>query len=341
MLASMGFCNGIENYTRHFSGKAPGEPSPCLFDYFPDDYLLVVDESHVAVSQIGGMYRGDRARKENLVNYGFRLPSALDNRPLKFSEWENIFNQVIFVSATPGDYELEKSEGVVVEQIIRPTGLIDPVIEVRPATEQVDDVYGEIRKRIERGQRVLITTLTKRMSEDLTEYLVELGIKVRYLHSDIDMIERMSILRDLRLGVFDVLIGINLLREGIDIPEVGLVAILDADKEGFLRSARSLIQTIGRAARNSDGTVILYADRMTDSMKFAISETDRRRAIQIAHNEKHGITPTTVTKRISSLEEHIPEEENAQATQSVPGRDEFIDAPPQLLEARITKLREE
>ncbi len=341
MLASMGFCNGIENYTRHFSGKAPGEASPCLFDYFPDNYLLVVDESHVAVSQIGGMYRGDRARKENLVNYGFRLPSALDNRPLKFSEWEDIFSQVIFVSATPGNYELEKSEGVVVEQIIRPTGLVDPVIEVRPATEQVDDVYGEIRKRIERGQRVLITTLTKRMSEDLTEYLVELGIKVRYLHSDIDTIERMSILRDLRLGVFDVLIGINLLREGIDIPEVGLVAILDADKEGFLRSARSLIQTIGRAARNSEGTVILYADRMTDSMKFAIDETDRRRAIQVAHNLEHGITPTTVTKRISSLEEHIPEDENASATQSVPGRDEFIDAPPQLLEARIGKLREE
>lgn len=341
MLASMGFCNGIENYTRHFSGKKPGEPSPCLFDYFPENYLLVVDESHVAVSQIGGMYRGDRARKETLVNHGFRLPSALDNRPLKFEEWENIFKQVIFVSATPGDYELEKSEGVVVEQIIRPTGLIDPVVEVRPATEQVDDVYGEIRKRIDLGQRVLVTTLTKRMSEDLTEYLIELGIKVRYLHSDIDTIERMSILRDLRLGVFDVLIGINLLREGIDIPEVGLVAILDADKEGFLRSARSLIQTIGRAARNSEGTVILYADRMTDSMKFAIDETNRRRAIQIAHNEAHGITPTTVTKRISSLEEHIPEDENAPTTQAVPGRDEFADAPPQLLEARIEKLREE
>ncbi len=342
MLASMGFCNGIENYTRHFSGKKPGEPSPCLFDYFPDNYLLVVDESHVAVSQIGGMYRGDRARKETLVEHGFRLPSALDNRPLKFEEWENIFKQVIFVSATPGDYELEKCEGVVVEQIIRPTGLIDPKVEVRPATEQVDDVYGEIRKRIDLGQRVLITTLTKRMSEDLTEYLIELGVKVRYLHSDIDTIERMSIIRDLRMGVFDVLIGINLLREGIDIPEVSLVAILDADKEGFLRSTRSLIQTIGRAARNAEGTVILYADRITDSMQFAIDETNRRRAVQIAHNEAHGITPQTVTKRISSLEEHIPEDENAASAQpAVPGRDTLEDAPPQLLEARIEKLREE
>src|SRR5690554_2598579 len=352
MIATMGFCNGIENYSRHFSGRDPGAAPPCLFDYFPDDYLLVIDESHVTVPQIGGMYRGDRSRKTTLVEHGFRLPSAMDNRPMKFEEWENHINQVIFVSATPGDYELEKCEGVIVEQIIRPTGLVDPEIEIRPALEQVDDVYGEIRLRVDAGERVLVTTLTKRMSEDLTEYLEELGVKVRYLHSDIDTIERMNLIRDLRKGVFDVLIGINLLREGLDIPEVSLVAILDADKEGFLRSTRSLIQTIGRAARNSKGKVILYADTMTRSMKAAVEETDRRREIQVAYNEAHGITPTTITKKISDLEQHVPADPNAGPnahpydkaaallgdTSGVlnPGAEET----PQLLEKRIEKLRE-
>ncbi|MBA2662788.1 MAG: excinuclease ABC subunit UvrB [Bradymonadaceae bacterium] len=341
MIITMGFCNGIENYSRHFSGRESGQPPPCLFDYFPKDYLLVVDESHVTVPQIGGMYRGDRSRKETLVSHGFRMPSAMDNRPLKFEEWEDHVNQVIYVSATPGTYEIEQCEGIVVEQIIRPTGLIDPQVEVRPATDQVDDVYGEIRLRVELGQRVLVTTLTKRMSEDLTEYLEELGIKVRYLHSDIDTIERMSIIRDLRKGVFDVLIGINLLREGLDIPEVSLVAILDADKEGFLRSARSLIQTIGRAARNVDGTVILYADKLTDSMRQAIDETNRRREIQMAHNIKHNITPQTIIKRITDLEQHIPPDEDAPMFDNpTPGPDEANDSP-QLLELRIEKLREQ
>ena len=352
MIATMGFCNGIENYSRHFSGRDPGAAPPCLFDYFPDDYLLVIDESHVTVPQIGGMYRGDRSRKTTLVEHGFRLPSAMDNRPMKFEEWENHINQVIFVSATPGDYELEKCEGVVVEQIIRPTGLIDPEIEIRPALEQVDDVYGEIRQRVDAGERVLVTTLTKRMSEDLTEYLEELGVKVRYLHSDIDTIERMNLIRDLRKGVFDVLIGINLLREGLDIPEVSLVAILDADKEGFLRSTRSLIQTIGRAARNSKGKVILYADTLTRSIKEAVEETNRRREIQMAYNETHGITPRTISKKISDLEQHVPPDPDAAPDASPyakaaallddtsgvlsPGAEET----PQLLEKRIEKLRE-
>ncbi len=338
MMAVLGYCNGIENYSRHFTGRDPGDPPPCLLDYFPKDYLMVVDESHVTIPQIGGMYRGDRSRKTTLVDHGFRLPSALDNRPLKFEEWQQKVHQIIYVSATPGDYELEKCEGIVVEQIIRPTGLIDPVVEIRPATEQVDDVYGEIRERVDAGERVLVTTLTKRMSEDLTEYLQELGIKVRYLHSDIDTIERMNLIRDLRRGVFDVLVGINLLREGLDIPEVSLVAILDADKEGFLRSTRSLIQTIGRAARNVRGKVILYADTLTGSIREAVDETNRRRAIQVEHNEEHGITPETIRKKISGLEEHVPPAFDDLVPLPDDGDDEEFMTPEQM-EARIEELR--
>jgi len=301
MMQELGYCHGIENYSRHLTGRKPGEPPPTLLDYFPEDYLLVIDESHIAVPQLRGMYRGDRSRKETLVGYGFRLPSALDNRPLNFEEFTQKIPQVVFVSATPGDYEVEMAEGGVVEQIIRPTGLIDPKVIIKPAKHQVDDLLEEIRVREERNERVLVTTLTKRMAEDLTDYYGDLGVRVRYLHSDIKTLERMDIIRDLRMGEFDVLVGINLLREGLDLPEVSLVAILDADKEGFLRSARSLIQTCGRAARNVFGTVILYADRVTASMKRATDETNRRRSLQGAYNEKYGITPETVQKEITSI----------------------------------------
>jgi excinuclease ABC subunit B len=300
MMRELGYCSGIENYSRFLSGRRAGEPPPTLFDYLPDDCLLFIDESHVSVSQIGGMYRGDRSRKETLVEYGFRLPSALDNRPLRFDEFERMSPQTIFVSATPGDYE-EKYSGAVIEQVVRPTGLVDPMVEVRPATTQVDDVLSEINKRVTASERVLITTLTKRMAEDLTDYLGEHGVRVRYLHSDIDTVERMEIIRDLRLGEFDVLVGINLLREGLDMPEVSLVAILDADKEGFLRSERALIQTIGRAARNINGMSILYADRVTGSMQRAIEETDRRREKQLTFNREHKITPMGIVKSITDV----------------------------------------
>ncbi|RDL29855.1 excinuclease ABC subunit B [Photobacterium damselae] len=301
MMNELGFCSGIENYSRYLSGRSEGEPPPTLFDYLPADGLLIIDESHVTVSQIGAMFRGDRSRKENLVEYGFRLPSALDNRPLKFEEFESLTPQTIYVSATPGKYEIEKSDGEIAEQVVRPTGLLDPEIEVRPVATQVDDLLSEIRIRAAKDERVLVTTLTKRMAEDLTEYLAEHGVRVRYLHSDIDTVERVEIIRDLRLGEFDVLVGINLLREGLDMPEVSLVAILDADKEGFLRSERSLIQTIGRAARNLEGKAILYGDKITGSMERAITETERRRDKQKLYNEQHGITPQKLNKKVADI----------------------------------------
>lgn len=296
MIRELGYCNGIENYSRFFDGRLQGTRPFCLLDYFPDDYLMIIDESHQTIPQVRGMWGGDRARKLNLVNYGFRLPSAMDNRPLSFEEFESIINQVVFVSATPGDYELEMTEGVVVEQIVRPTGLLDPPIQVRPSINQIDDLLDEIQKRIDQNERVLVTTLTKRMAEELTKYLIKLGIRVRYIHSEVDTLDRVEIIRDLRLGEFDVLVGVNLLREGLDLPEVSLVAVLDADKEGFLRNTRSLTQTAGRAARNSNGLVIFYADKITVSMQMTIDETNRRRAVQIAYNAENNITPSTIFK---------------------------------------------
>jgi excinuclease ABC subunit B len=323
MMKSVGYCHGIENYSRHFSGRKPGEPPPTLLDYVPRDFIMFIDESHQTVPQLHGMWHGDRSRKENLVQYGFRLPSALDNRPLKFEEFEERTNQLIYVSATPGPYELTKSAGVVVEQIIRPTGLVDPPVEIRPVKGQIDDLLHEIRDRVSKGERVLVTTLTKRMAEDLAEYYAEVGVRCRYMHSEIETLERIKLLRDLRKGEYDVLIGINLLREGLDLPEVSLVAILDADKEGFLRSAGSLIQTIGRCARNLEGRAILYADKMTDSMKRAIDETDRRRAIQVAYNQEHGITPESVIRPLSMSLAGIAESDYVDVTQAADGLPDF------------------
>lgn len=323
MIRTMGYCHGIENYSRHLSGRRPGEPPPTLLDYFPKDFLLIVDESHATVPQFGGMYEGDHSRKKTLVDYGFRLPSAMDNRPLKFHEFEACMHQVVYVSATPGPYELTHAGSALVEQIIRPTGLIDPVMEVKPAKGQVENLLGEIRRRLAKGQRVLVTTLTKRMAEDLTEYYHEQGLKVRYLHSDVKTLERAEIIRDLRRGVFDVLVGINLLREGLDLPEVSLVAVLDADKEGFLRGYRALVQTAGRAARNSEGTVILYGDNVTDSMRQALEETGRRRTIQLAYNEAHGITPQTIKKRIHDLDYQLAEADYVELSQAAEAEERY------------------
>ncbi|MDY0261668.1 excinuclease ABC subunit UvrB [Syntrophotalea acetylenica] len=339
MIEEMGYCQGIENYSRFLDGRRAGQPPATLFDYFPDNALLFIDESHVTVSQIGAMYRGDRSRKETLVRYGFRLPSALDNRPLTFEEFEARGIQTVYVSATPADYELRKADGVVVEQIIRPTGLVDPPIVVRPAKDQVDDLIHEIRHTVKRNERVLVTTLTKRMAEELTGYLGELGIKVRYLHSDIDTVERVQILRDLRQGLFDVLVGINLLREGLDIPEVSLVAILDADKEGFLRSERSLIQTCGRAARNVEGHVIMYADQITRSMRRCIDETERRRAAQLDYNAKHGITPRTVKKSMRSILEDIAEKDYVELPLAAEALEDYHT--PQDIKAEVIRVRDE
>src|SRR5690606_8497024 len=341
MMREVGYCNGIENYSRYLSGRSPGEPPPCLFDYLPANALLVVDESHQTIPQLGAMYRGDRSRKETLVEYGFRLPSALDNRPLRFDEWEKLAPQMIFVSATPGSYELQHS-GQVVEQVVRPTGLVDPYVEVRPVRTQVDDVLSEIQRCVEREERVLITTLTKRMAEDLTEYLEEHGVKVRYLHSDIDTVERMEIIRDLRLGKFDVLVGINLLREGLGMPEVSLVAILDADKEGFLRSENSLIQTIGRAARNLSGRAILYADQITGSIQRAMDETNRRRAKQLAYNEKYGITPRGIKKAVADILEGAYSDADRSAMLKIAEKGtDYSQLTPDQAARRIKKLEQE
>ncbi|MCL4722002.1 MAG: excinuclease ABC subunit UvrB, partial [Gammaproteobacteria bacterium] len=340
MIAELGYCNGIENYSRYLSGRNPGEPPPCLFDYLPPDALLVIDESHVTIPQLGGMYRGDRSRKETLVEYGFRLPSALDNRPLRFDEFEAQAPQTIFVSATPGPYERQHSDAVI-EQVVRPTGLVDPLIEIRPASHQVDDVLSEIRLRVERKERVLITTLTKRMAEDLTDYLQGHGIRVRYLHSDIETVERMEIIRDLRLGTFDVLVGINLLREGLDLPEVSLVAILDADKEGFLRSEGSLIQTVGRAARNLHGMAIMYADRVTGSMERAIAEMDRRRQKQLAFNLQHGIEPRSISKEVRDIMDGARDQAPRRGRRAGERRPDYASLSPADAARRISRLEKD
>jgi len=342
MLKETGFCSGIENYSRHLDGRRPGEAPFTLINYFPDDYLLFIDESHQMIPQLHSMYKGDRSRKQTLVDYGFRLPSALDNRPLKFEEFQNLTNQVIYVSATPSDYELDKSKGVIIEQLIRPTGLIDPKVVVKPARSQVDDLLDEIRQRVDKGERVLVTTLTKRMAEDLTDYYQEMGVRVRYLHSDIATIERFDIIRDLRKGTFDVLVGINLLREGLDLPEVSLVAILDADKEGFLRAEKSLIQTIGRAARNVNGTVIMYADKETDSMRKALAETNRRRRAQEQFNKKNGITPKTIVKAISDVLGSVYEADYVTIPMAAEAEAEYIASGelPKVLEDLKREMRE-
>jgi excinuclease ABC subunit B len=346
MLEQVGYCNGVENYARHLAGRPAGTPPECLIDYFPDDWLLVVDESHVTCSQLQAMYNGDQSRKQVLIEHGFRLPSAADNRPLKGSEFWEKAQQTIFVSATPGDWEMTQSQGQVVEQVIRPTGVLDPIVEVRPTDGQVDDLLGEIRQRAEKQERVLVTTLTKRMAEDLTDYLAENGVRVRYLHSEIHSIERIEIIQDLRNGEYDVLVGVNLLREGLDLPEVSLVAILDADKEGFLRAERSLIQTIGRAARHVEGVALLYADNLTDSMAKAISETERRRAIQQTYNERHGITPTPAGKRAGNsilafleVSRRLNDEQLEQATEQAEHNEVPLDSLPELIQQLEDKMK--